>query len=343
MIFVGDIALPYKNAIVVKNIPSNFKEKNWFGNLEGALIEKGNSNLRAVYNDIVAIKKVVEKFNFKGFALANNHILDTGNFKETIKSLSNLNISFCGVGENILEAAKELVIDDNDTKIVILNFGWEVIQCKIAKERVGGVNPIDKKHIFNSIHNVIEKYPKAKVIPFMHWSYELESEPQPFERRLAKEMIDIGASGVIGCHPHRIGGFELYKGKPIVYSLGNWLFKQDYFCKGKIKFPDFCDIQLAFEWDFLSNDIKFHFFKYKKASSEVVYLRSEGIDSKTMLDFTPFNGLNDNDYKKWYKKNHYHKKKGLPIYYWKDPKWVIQIKNKFNHFRILVINKIKRM
>lgn len=57
----------------------------------------------------------------------------------------------------------------------------------------------------------------------MHWSYELEAEPQPFERELAQKLIDMGVFCVMGCHPHRVGGIEFHKGSPIVYSLGNWL------------------------------------------------------------------------------------------------------------------------
>lgn len=88
-----------------------------------------------------------------------------------------------------------------------------------------------------TVRNLIFRYPKARIVPFLHWSYELEGEPQPFERELARKMIDLVVSGVIGCHPHRVGAFELYKGKPIVFSLGNCLFKQNYFFQSKLAFP----------------------------------------------------------------------------------------------------------
>src|SRR5690606_30903167 len=109
-------------------------------------------------------------------------------------------------------------------------------------------------HVLDSVERAIRDYPDACILPFMHWSYELEDTPQPFERQLAKKLIDMGVAGVIGCHPHRIGGVEMYKDKPIVYSLGNWMFKQHYYHNGKLKFPDFCNLQLAFEWDFKNNN-----------------------------------------------------------------------------------------
>src|SRR5690606_18444702 len=132
-----------------------------------------------------------------------------------------------------------------------------------------------KEHVLRNVENALNSHPDSVVIPFMHWSYELEDTPQPFERELAKELIDLGVSGVIGCHPHRIGGFEMYKGKPIIYSLGNWMFKQNYYHNGKLKFPDFCNKELALEWDFEKNKILFHFFEYNKEASILRYLHTE--------------------------------------------------------------------
>ena len=45
MIFVGDIALPYKESIKLKNLPFSFNSKQWFGNLEGALIDNSKENI----------------------------------------------------------------------------------------------------------------------------------------------------------------------------------------------------------------------------------------------------------------------------------------------------------
>src|SRR5690625_4818423 len=139
----------------------------------------------------------------------------------------------------------------------------------ISTEKVPGVNPLRRNHVLKTVSSLVEKYPGAKVIPFMHWSYELEAEPQPFERELAKKMIESGAAGVIGAHPHRIGGFEIYKGKPIVYSLGNWLFKQNYYYNGRLSFPDFCYMQLAFEWAVSNEAYELHFCGFDRVAREL--------------------------------------------------------------------------
>ena len=335
MIFVGDIALPYKGAINYQKIPKEFFDKNWFGNLEGTIVENDNNILAAVYNQKEAVKDVLQNFNFSGFALGNNHIFDTGKYEDTISFLHENNIEFCGIGTNLNEANKELVFEENGVQIVIVNFGWEVIQCEITTGNKVGVNPLRKGHVLKTIKFLVEKYPNAKILPFMHWSYELEAEPQPFERELARKMIDMGAAGVIGCHSHRVGGVEFYKDKPIIYSLGNWLFKQNYFFDKKLSFPDFCNLQLAFEWNFETNEMLFHFFEFNKIKSELNFLKTEKLNHKNELlkKHTPFEGLSNAEYIKWYKKNHYHKNKGLPIFYWEDNNIMYSIKSEYMKIR----------
>ena len=65
------------------------------------------------------------------------------------------------------------------------------------------------------------------VIPMLHWGEELDPLPNESQKSLARTMIDAGADAVIGGHPHVTQTVEFYKGRPIVYSLGNFVF--DYF------------------------------------------------------------------------------------------------------------------
>jgi poly-gamma-glutamate synthesis protein (capsule biosynthesis protein) len=58
----------------------------------------------------------------------------------------------------------------------------------------------------------------------MHWGWENEAEPCARQRELAHLLLDKGADAVVGSHPHVTQGAEVYKGKPILYSLGNFVF-----------------------------------------------------------------------------------------------------------------------
>jgi poly-gamma-glutamate synthesis protein (capsule biosynthesis protein) len=64
------------------------------------------------------------------------------------------------------------------------------------------------------------------VIVQMHWGVEYEHKFNPTQQRLAHELIDAGADMIIGHHPHVVQGMEVYKNKPIFYSLGNFIFDQ---------------------------------------------------------------------------------------------------------------------
>jgi len=337
MIFVGDIAIPYFGAIKLKGYPEDLLQKSWFGNLEGALINSqnntGQSDIRGVFNDFMAIKNLTNKFNYVGFALANNHIFDTGSYLETKENLDQLNVKWCGIGKNLAEASTPLVLKENNTEIVIVNLGWEVIHCTIAKKHKIGVALLTKENAFELLTNLRQEKPNAKVIFFMHWSYELEAHPQPRERELAKVLIDKGADGIIGSHPHRIGEFEIYKGKPIVYSLGNWMFRQNYYFNGKLEFPDFCDKEIAFEWDFKNDIMKIHHFVYEKNDSVLSYVSTDIFDENFVSRNSLIYKLTNQEYKKYYKKNHYHRSKGLPIYYWEDSTFRVIVKNHINKLR----------
>lgn len=74
----------------------------------------------------------------------------------------------------------------------------------------------------------IKNDPDQRVIIFPHWGVEYEPIHSSQQERLAHEWIDAGADLVIGAHPHVIQDAELYKGKPIFYSIGNLLFDQDW-------------------------------------------------------------------------------------------------------------------
>lgn len=66
------------------------------------------------------------------------------------------------------------------------------------------------------------------LIAFMHWGEEYRSQPTHDQTDRARWLIDNGADIVIGGHPHWVESISSYKGKPIFYSLGNFVFDQDW-------------------------------------------------------------------------------------------------------------------
>ena len=68
------------------------------------------------------------------------------------------------------------------------------------------------------------KVETALIIVSFHWGTENNSTVTPEQRELGRFAVDMGADLILGHHPHVIQPFELYQGKWIVYSLGNFVF-----------------------------------------------------------------------------------------------------------------------
>ena len=264
MLFCGDVSLPYESAIGLDGFPEQFKQEIWFGNLEGSLVKKKDGNYESllqspkVFNSYEAIKQLLNDIPFKSFGLANNHLQDAIPVSVTIRNIHNLGVEHVGAGENIVSASKSIVIEDLDgTKYRIFAFGWDCIDCIYSTKKKQGVNPYRRNHILNLVKQYFNS--NEKIICFFHWNYELELYPQPFDRRISMDLIDLGVEAVIGCHAHRVQPIEFYKGKPIVYGLGNFLFKQEVYCNNRLVFPECSNEELVFE---INNGIFFiHLFK----------------------------------------------------------------------------------
>jgi hypothetical protein len=332
MIFVGDIALGSKG--VKLNFPKNLLDKKIIGNLEGPILDENTIEDSLVYsckNDIFN--------NFYLLFLANNHIFDRNEITPTLKYLKKLDIHYTGLCTK--EGASMHYIDSD---FIYLNFGWSVIGSTGFVENYQ-IQQLDIGSVLLEAGNALKK--NKKVICIFHWGYELELYPQPAHRDLSHKLIDMGVSLIVGHHSHRVQGIEVYKNTPIVYGLGNFLFIQNYFFKGKHKFPDFCNEELAFEFS-ANGDHTLHWLEYDKLKGVVHLRESEKLSSSLRIDLlTPFNKMSSSEYSKWFKKNRV-KSLFLPIYYLNDSGVVVFFKNSWvnirhNMIRCLVKFKIKKL
>jgi poly-gamma-glutamate synthesis protein (capsule biosynthesis protein) len=154
-----------------------------------------------------------------------NHSYDYGRkaFEETLKLLKQNNFQIVGAGENIREARKPAVFDLGDLKIAFL--GYDLSPGAVyAGEKNPGVAKIKSSWIIEDIEKT-KKNADLVVVSF-HWGIEYEDFPTEYQKSLARMAIDCGADIVVGHHPHTFQGIEIYKGKLIAYSLGNFVFDQ---------------------------------------------------------------------------------------------------------------------
>lgn len=174
----------------------------------------------------------VKEMGFDVVSLANNHVWDLGEkgLKNTIKTLKENNIKYCGAGLNLEEASQPVILEKDGISIAILaycSYGnpW-VGYVELAKDNKPGINPLDINKVVSDIIEAKKKYDKVIVMP--HWGREYRFEPLPECIAMAKRMIDAGADAVMGSHTHQIQPMVKYKKKPICYSMGNFMFPDFY-------------------------------------------------------------------------------------------------------------------
>jgi len=337
LIFIGEISLVEKNKFDIQ-IPSKLANRQWIANFEGGVVKNVGPYLKKkrVLNDFYAIGHFSENLNVH-FSLCNNHILDNSDIKETINNLNELGLSYFGAGESPDEVSIPLKLTFEKNNILIMIFGWGVIECPLADKSKAGVNPLTDNYVLSEFSKYQELYPDWRILIFFHWGYELESFPLPSQRKLALDLIDMGCEGVIGAHPHRVQGAEIHKGKPIIYSLGNWAFQQRAYFRGKLTFPEFCNIQLAFEYC-ADGHHQCHFFLFERLRYTVKFLLTEVLmSSSTLGNLTPFSGMSNTEYDNWFSLNRHHKKL-IPVYRTTDNKFTVKLKDNLNFIRTSLIN-----
>lgn len=157
-------------------------------------------------------------------SLANNHAGDYGKdaFAEMITRLRQANLPYFGGGMDWREAHKPLVIERKGLKIALLGYDEFFPRVFEAGEKLPGVAWSEDEQVVYDIQQARQQ--ADIVIPYMHWGQEHEPTANDRQRELARLMIDAGADAVVGTHPHIVQDTETYRGKPIIYSLGNFIF-----------------------------------------------------------------------------------------------------------------------
>jgi poly-gamma-glutamate capsule biosynthesis protein CapA/YwtB (metallophosphatase superfamily) len=157
-------------------------------------------------------------------SVANNHAGDYGKaaFADMLKRLQGAGVPYFGGGMDWREAHKPLIIERKGVRIALLGYDEFFPRVFEAGDKLPGVAWSEDEQV---VHDIRQARTQADiVIPFMHWGQEHEPLANDRQRELARLMIDAGADAVVGTHPHVVQDTETYRGKPIVYSLGNFVF-----------------------------------------------------------------------------------------------------------------------
>lgn len=226
ILFVGDIMLDrgVANHAEKHGVESLFsKVRGLFaevdavvGNLEGpitneqSIARKDNSILRFTFDPQFA--GVLKDIGFSAVSLANNHALDFGGdgYAQTLSYLQDAGLYSFGSYRNDQNISTSIKVKDKNL-------------CLVGYHDLFTYNPVP---VTDEITRI--RWDCDFVVLFAHWGEEYQSVQTERQTELAHSFIDAGADLVIGAHPHVVQPVEIYKNKAIFYSLGNFMFDQDF-------------------------------------------------------------------------------------------------------------------
>lgn len=162
-----------------------------------------------------AIAPMLKEVGIDAVSQANNHTLDQGRAgaSESRELLAEAGLTV--FGDQVYDDATSslAIIESQGTKVALLGFNITD-------------NPLNYQDAEAALKSAYEQ--ARYVIVFMHWGAEYQSKPNMTQIELAHWFIDQGVDAVIGAHPHWMQSVEVYNNRPIIYSLGNFIFDQDW-------------------------------------------------------------------------------------------------------------------
>ncbi len=168
----------------------------------------------------------LKKAGITHLAMANNHTYDQGRegMIDTYKQITDHKLIPIGFGFNHADACLPVLIEKGKVKVAIFNSVFlplENFPFLPDKPCICQASPTD---LANAIAAYKMKYPGTFVIVLLHWGYEYQKVPETSQRAEAIRLIESGADAIIGHHPHVIQTIEYFNHKPVIYSLGNFVF-----------------------------------------------------------------------------------------------------------------------
>ena len=200
-----------------------------FANLEGPVSDKGY-DLHNLYSFRMnpTVLAAIRGAGFDVLSLANNHVGDWGRsaFEDTIARVRDAGIAAVGAGLSAQDAEQVKVVEKNGIKFGFLG------ASDVGPEWLGTPDNLPVVLLANNprLKEIIAKAKEScdVLVVSFHFGEEYRDAPTKRQQELAHLAIDAGASIVVGHHPHVREPIEYYKGGVIDYSLGNFIFDQDF-------------------------------------------------------------------------------------------------------------------
>ena len=198
----------YGSAYFLQNVKSIFSQDDLtIANFEGTLTESdAREDKTFAFKGPASFTSILTDGSVEAVNTANNHSHDYGDqsYEDTMTALDAAGIVHFGYDETA-------VMDVKGIKVGMVG----IYELKDHLER--------EQQLKDNIAKVKADGAQLIVVIF-HWGNETETVPDSNQTTLGRLAIDEGADLVCGHHPHVLQGIETYKGKNIIYSLGNFCF-----------------------------------------------------------------------------------------------------------------------
>ena len=193
------------------------------GNLEGPLArEAPRENRHFSYRVDPELAMPLARAGVNVVTLANNHLVDCGRegVLETLAAVKRAGMNAIGAGRDLGDAHRPAIFDVNGLRVGLLGYYWNR-RCA-ATDVLPGSAMDSPAELADDIKALRQR--TDRVVVTFHWGVPYEREPAREDREKARLAIDLGADAVVGHHPHVVQPFEVWAGRPIFYSVGNFTF-----------------------------------------------------------------------------------------------------------------------
>lgn len=162
-------------------------------------------------------------------ALANNHSIDQGfiGLRETCEALARSGIGVVGYGSDYAGRVAPALIKKGDAEVAVFNNNVFPLENWPRTSRTKpDILHIPTDSLCVEILHFREAHPHCPIVVFLHWGTEFSTQPNLMQRIDAMKLLGAGACAVVGHHPHVVQEMEWVGGKPIFFSIGNFIFDQ---------------------------------------------------------------------------------------------------------------------
>ncbi|MBI2859163.1 MAG: CapA family protein [Chloroflexi bacterium] len=188
---------------------------------------------------------------FDVMSFASNHCMDLGGdaMLDTIDTLRDNGFAVIGVGKNIAEARAPAIFECRETRVAFLAYASVIRPRWEASAERPGCAPMRASTVYRQVdyqpgtspailtlaypedvEAMIDDINKVRaladvVVVSFHWGIHfVHGTIATYQKEVAHKAIEAGADMVIGHHPHLLKGIEVYRGKVVFYSMGNFAF-----------------------------------------------------------------------------------------------------------------------